>query len=400
RNQQIGLGLPLQPRYERICFEREGLGESPRAELLSPGHPLLEACISLLMERHGAVLGQGTVLVDEQDPGTEPRLLFCLEHSLQDGRRTRHGQQQLISRRLQFLEITGSGDVHPAGSAPYLDARPLGEEEKPLVATLLEEDWLARDWDSLVLEHAMTTLVPQHLEEVKGERLARIAKVRQEVQARLQREINHWSHRYEELKLREQAGRQTRLPAHVARQRAELLLGRLQTRMDRLAAEAKITARVPNLRGGALLIPAGLLLARQGQADPMAVDEAARRRVEELAMNAVFAAERALGRMPKDVSAERGRGYDIESMDEQGNLFFIEVKGRAAGADSLTLSINEVNTGRNAPQRFRLALVIVREDQASAPLYVSGIDWGMPGFGDTRITKSLPKLLAAGRPPH
>ena len=41
RNQQIGLGLPLQPRYERICFEREGLGESPRAELLSPDQPLL-----------------------------------------------------------------------------------------------------------------------------------------------------------------------------------------------------------------------------------------------------------------------------------------------------------------------------------------------------------------------
>ena len=32
--------------------------------------------------------------------------------------------------------------------------------------------------------------------------------------------------------------------------------------------------------------------------------------------------------------------------------------------------------------------MIVREDQASAPLYVSGIDWGMPGFGDTRISKS------------
>ena len=44
--------------------------------------------------------------------------------------------------------------------------------------------------------------------------------------------------------------------------------------------------------------------------------------------------------------------------------------------------------------------MIVREDQASAPLYVSGIDWDVPGFGDTRISKSLRKLLAAGRPPH
>jgi hypothetical protein len=104
--------------------------------------------------------------------------------------------------------------------------------------------------------------------------------------------------------------------------------------------------------------------------------------------------------MPKDVSAQRGIGYDIESLDGQGDLYFIEVKGRIDGADSVTLTINEVNTGRNSPHRFRLALVTVTGDQAAAPVYVSGIDWGVPGFGDTQITKNLQQLLAAGRAPH
>jgi hypothetical protein len=54
--------------------------------------------------------------------------------------------------------------------------------------------------------------------------------------------------------------------------------------------------------------------------------------------------------MPKDVSAQRGLGYDIESIDADGNLFFIEVKGRADGAVSVTLTLNEVNTVRNAPR--------------------------------------------------
>ena len=148
------------------------------------------------------------------------------------------------------------------------------------------------------------------------------------------------------------------------------------------------------------MIPAGLLLSLQGQSDPEAVDATARKRVELLAMNAVFEAEKALGRMPKDVSAQRGLGYDIESIDAQGNLFFIEVKGRADGADSVTLTINEVNTGRNAPHRFRLALVSVEGERASPPVYVSGVDWGVPGFGDTQITKNLQQLLAAGRAPH
>jgi hypothetical protein len=47
-----------------------------------------------------------------------------------------------------------------------------------------------------------------------------------------------------------------------------------------------------------------------------------------------------------------------------------------------------------------LALVTVTGDQASAPLYVSGSDWGVPGFGDTQITENLQQLLAAGRQPH
>jgi hypothetical protein len=400
RNQQIGIGLPIQPRYERICFEKEHVAESPRAELVSPGHPLLEACISLVMERDGAVLGQGAVLVDERDLGTEPRLLFSLQHGLQDGRKDRAGQQQLISNRLQFLEISRSGKVNPAGSAPYLDYRPLKNTEQPLVAPLLSEGWLAQDWDAVVLQHAMTTLVPQHLAEVKTERLERIAKAEREIKARMQREINHWSRRYEELKLQEQAGRQVRLPAQVAKERAEVLVRRLEKRLSQLQAEAQITAKVPVLKGGALVIPAGLLLAHQGQADPQGVDAAARKRVELLAMNAVFEAEKGLGRMPKDVSAQRGLGYDIESIDAEGNLFFIEVKGRADGADSVTLTINEVNVGRNSPHRFRLALVAVDGDQVSPPVYVSGVDWGLPGFGDTQITKNLRQLLAVGRYAH
>ena len=43
---------------------------------------------------------------------------------------------------------------------------------------------------------------------------------------------------------------------------------------------------------------------------------------------------------------------------------------------------------------------MVEGEQASPPVYVSGVDWGLPGFGDTQITKNLQQLLAAGRAPH
>ena len=99
------MGIPIQTKYESICFEKDQVGISPRGELITPGHPLLEATISLTKERNGYVLNQGAVLVDTQDFGLEPRLLFFLEHGIKDGRKDRLGQEQLISNRLQFLEI-------------------------------------------------------------------------------------------------------------------------------------------------------------------------------------------------------------------------------------------------------------------------------------------------------
>ena len=126
----------------------------------------------------------------------------------------------------------------------------------------------------------------------------------------------------------------------------------------------------------------------------------AREEVERLAMQAVLAAERALGRAPRDVSAQQGLGYDIESKDPTtGALFFIEVKGRWIGKNDITLTKNEILCSRNAPEQFRLALVIVAEEGARAPRYLRGFGFGEPDFAETTRTFSLPQLLDyAGEP--
>ncbi|MFM7547639.1 MAG: hypothetical protein ACKO8I_01945 [Cyanobacteriota bacterium] len=67
-----------------------------------------------------------------------------------------------------------------------------------------------------------------------------------------------------------------------------MLVSRLEKRLAQLQAEAQITAKLPTLKGATLVIPAGLLLSLQGQTDPESVDAGARKRVELLAMNAVF----------------------------------------------------------------------------------------------------------------
>ncbi len=71
QERRTGLSGAVVPRYERIAFDKDQteVEGQARAELVSPGHPLLDATLGLTLERHRDLLRQGTVLVDETDPG-------------------------------------------------------------------------------------------------------------------------------------------------------------------------------------------------------------------------------------------------------------------------------------------------------------------------------------------
>lgn len=400
RDRQLGIGAPVQPRYERVCFEKGKIGQSPVAAWLFPGHPLLDATMDLILERHRELLKRGAVLVDETDNREELRALFYLEHAVQDGRVNRDGRQQVISQRLQFVEIDAAGRMRDAGPAPYLDYRPPQNDEQAVVAEALEAPWFSADLSEKVISHAVAVIVPRHVEEVRTRRLPEIAKVEREVSARLKREINHWDHRAEDLKAQERAGKQTRLSADQASARANDLADRLQRRLAQLVRERDISALPPQVRGGAVVVPAGLLtgLASSAEAVHDATPEG-RATVERLSMAAVMAAETTLGHTPRDVSAERV-GYDIESRENgTDRLRFIEVKGRAEGASTVTVTRNEVLTALNKPDAFILAIVEVANGAAKEPRYVRRPFTREPDFGATSVTYKLFELLARGEAP-
>ena len=52
-------------------------------------------------------------------------------------------------------------------------------------------------------------------------------------------------------------------------------------------------------------------------------------------------------------------GFDIRSTDLNGNMYYIEVKGRVAGADLFTITTGEVSFAQTQGDRHRLALVSV-----------------------------------------
>ena len=128
-----------------------------------------------------------------------------------------------------------------------------------------------------------------------------VQKTKNAVKARLTKEINYWDNRAYELKRQEEAGKQMAgLNAAQAQQNAEELQARLQTRMEELELERRISPMAPFVIGCALVVPQSLLDASSSDtSDPVEISQTDRARIDRLAVDAVMAAERRLGREPK-----------------------------------------------------------------------------------------------------
>ena len=405
RDRLIGVGEPILPRYERVSFQKDLIAPpgQPLAAFVCPGHPLLDATLDLTLERHRDLLRRGTVLVDERDPGKEPRLLFYLEHAIQDGTQTQSGDRRVISRRMLYVEMDSEGQARHLHYAPYLDYRPLRPDE-PGVEAFLERpecSWITRELEQKAQTYAIGQVVPGHLEEVRERRLTWIEKARAAVKDRLTKEISYWDHRAEQLKLQEQAGKpNARVNSKEARRRADNLQARLQKRMEKLDLEKQISALPPVVLGGLIVVPTGLLAEMTGSPLPTALTGGDKQASAARARAAVMEVERSLGFEPTDREFER-LGYDIESRDpSSGVLRFIEVKGRISGADTVTVTRNEILYSLNKPEDFILAIVEFHDDESHRVHYVRRPFQKDPDFGVTSVNYSLPELLARAEAPR
>ena len=404
RDRLIGIGEPVLPRYERITFEKPLVAPQgqPLAAFICPGHPLLDAVIDLTLERHRDLLKRGAVLVDESDAGTQPHMLFYLEHAIQDASLTRSGERRVISKRMLYVELDADGATRHVHYAPYLDYRPLAEDE-PGVAEILDRPecgWITRQLEQQAQSYAVAQVVPEHLTDVRSAKLELIAKTEAAVKGRLTKEISYWDHRAETLKLQEQAGKpNARLNSGEARKRADNLQARLQKRLEELKLEAQISPLPPVVLGGFLVVPAGLIAAmcqKPVQAESARVDTQA---VAARARAIVMQIERSLGFDPTDREFDR-LGYDIESrVPHTGRLRFIEVKGRVAGADTITVTRNEILYSLNKPDDFILAMVQFHLDGSHSVHYLRRPFQSRPDFGVTSVNYDFSELLSRAADP-
>jgi len=228
-------------------------------------------------------------------------------------------------------------------------------------------------------------------------------KTRAAVKDRLTKEITHWDHRAEQLKLQEQAGKAgARLNSREARRRADDLQARLQRRLAELDRESQVAALPPVVVGGSVVIPQGLLALAQGRPSPSTPPPADTQASAARARAIVMEVERRLGFEPVDREFDR-LGYDIESRvtsgPNRGKLRFLEVKGRVEGADTVTVTRNEVLYSLNKPEDYILAIVEFGGDGGHRVHYLRAPFRREPDFGVTSVDYSLGELLQRAERP-
>ena len=266
-----------------------------------------------------------------------------------DGRADRAGDRRVVSRRFEFVSVDPEGAGRAAGWAPYLDLRHASPEEITFLVPVIDGGWIRSDLEDAAVGYGIQ-LARAHLEEVRRRTVDRVERTTAAVRARLESEIRHWDHRANQLRERELAGRLPRsgMNSANARQRADELQGRLRQRLEALDAQRQLSSLPPVVAGAALVVPAGLLSSQRGASARDVADQAR-------ALDAVLAIERALGHNPVEMPPDN-KGYDIESKAADGSLLFVEVKGRARGAETFTVTRSEISVGRNMPGQHILAL--------------------------------------------
>lgn len=384
-------GQTVATRYGRVCFDLAEIDHdaSGRADLLAPGHPLHDAVIESAIDLWGDALRRGTVLASPEIE--EPRLLVGVLQDVVDGAGTK------VHRQFYYAFADEAGAVSAAGPAPYLDYEAVPRERAQELASGLA--WTARAADdaaSYLVAHALQ----DRAEQVAKDRQRAVARTRAAVETRLGGEINRFDSAALEASQREQSGQKVRESSDSLNRRARDLEVRLARRLERLDAEAHVHASPPKVVAQAVVVPS--LWVAGVPTDGPSTYAKETKEVERRAVEAVLAAERALGRRPEE-QAFNNKGFDILSVEPDGHAVTIEVKGRIEGSDDFSVTHNEVLTGKNAQPRYRLAMVIVSPagSQHDQVRYVQDPFVGVqPGLAVTAYRMDWEKIWSKGEPPY
>jgi SNF2 family DNA or RNA helicase len=347
---------PVVENYERVTFKRElrKVADKPLATLLAPGHPLLDAVIDLTIEDLGDALNKGTVFIDRTDKQRdEPSALFAVEQKVVNSL----VPPLTVDRHFDFIEVDSNGQGSISNTAPYLDFEEPSAQELKAAAELIAKMVSDSQNEAVVRRWAVELGMDATLKRQRTTTEQRVERTRIQVTQRLNKEINHWDTEHNRLLYVEDKGKAGSISAATAFERARALETRRNNRLIELDREEALVALPPVVRGAAIVIPSSLL--ESTSVSPEAgLFAQSRKEIERRAVDLVLRHEKELGRVPEEM-AHNNRGFDIKSRHPDGDIIYIEVKGRIQGADTFTITSSEVSFAQTQGVAHRLALVSV-----------------------------------------
>ncbi len=321
--------------YPALTFDKADLddhahpstGSGLRLAFVGPGRPLFEAVVHHVLARYGPDLAQGAVL---RDPSGEAQgLLWLVVGGVEDGLGRTAGE-----RLFALFQPVDGGDWRQVSPARLLDFEPPAE---PLSIPQAHRQGL--EGAEAVIDWSLDHVLDPYLTELQAERRRETDVIRDYLRRSFDVLIARSQGKLMEYEQKALAGKDMGLSIQEERRHLDDLRRRQSARLADNQRAAMLALGAPRVLGVAAIIPAPisqttLSLSKGGEPPMRRSDE-----VEAAAMERAAAYERARGWTVEDVSAQ-ARGYDLHSTGPEGQVRYVEVKGRA-GVGAVELSENE-----------------------------------------------------------
>lgn len=297
--------------YPKATFDKEIAFKHPDTDFVTFGHPIFEAVLCWIEKNFSHEMQRGAAFLDPN--GMDGHIVFQ-EGEVRDGTNKIAGKQLFA----HFVDAR-SGKVLPV--------------QPNIVWDLEESSSTGGSVDIDGIKETVWTHVMKSLEEYSGklqkERDRQAEIMRKYGVESLSQSIRSIDNDLGDLKNRRDAGENVDIVIRIKEDKKRTYEENKKDLEENVRREQSLTMSTPVFVGIICVKPR----AKNGR--EMHNDAS----VEDAGMNTVIEFERNAGRNPEDVSKEK-LGFDVRSIDENGDVRYIEVKARA-GEGSIALTTNE-----------------------------------------------------------
>ena len=322
-----------------------------KAHYINPGNALFDCLIDTVRDSFRDEMLKGTVLVSPEDK--HPYFAFFVKNQIQDNRPTQSGEPNISNELLTLICQNEDGVFQQTSPAKLLDLCPPVEFAKEIIPPEPANENEVVEWAYSNQTEPLLEATEKMVKEDTESRREYLQTAFQQIILDIQGEINELQNK---ILFSDDEKVQQKLMMKEARYNA--LKVRKKERLAQLDNMIELFPVEPEVLGCAYVLPLNQVEYRNTFG--MSRDD----EVEAIAMKVAMDYETEHGRKTSDVSKDNV-GYDVKSIDVQGNKRYIEVKGRA-GTDGVMLSENEMN--RLAQLGTKAWLYIVTECRSESPI--------------------------------